>query len=251
MACPDRCAPYRCLLASAIAGLLWRRTPGHCRISGGSVRHGVLTSFESSSNDSRRTNAPRDVDRQTLAGVFVDDREALQLLSVGAGIVHKVIGPDVIGAQALAAVEVDSWRCACEAAFSRLVGRTGARSDAPGRDSSPLSIQKHLDAAIPITRIPGRQLAHRGDHRCVSLDQLGLVSQRRSGHRQQRARSSLRHPAFAHERDLPTTRGRGLPFFCCDLLHYVDLQIALGDQRLQLGVLLFQLPKTLHINGFY
>lgn len=49
-------------------------------------------------DDSRRTNAPGNIDRQTLAGVLVDDREALQLLAVGAGVVHEVIGPDVIRA---------------------------------------------------------------------------------------------------------------------------------------------------------
>src|ERR1700684_1197349 len=40
---------------------------------------------------------PGDIDRKALACIFVDDRQALQLLTVGAGVEHKVVGPDSIG----------------------------------------------------------------------------------------------------------------------------------------------------------
>ena len=44
-----------------------------------------------------RADATGNVDRQTLAGELVDHGEALELLTVGAGVEHEVVGPDVIG----------------------------------------------------------------------------------------------------------------------------------------------------------
>ena len=40
---------------------------------------------------------PGDIDRKALPCIFVDDRQALQLLTVGAGVEHEVVGPDSIG----------------------------------------------------------------------------------------------------------------------------------------------------------
>jgi hypothetical protein len=37
------------------------------------------------------------------------------------------------------------------------------------------------------------------------------------------------------------------PFFCSDLLHHFDFEIALGDKLLQPGILLLQLLQAAHI----
>ena len=47
-------------------------------------------------DDTRAANGARHINRQALPGVFIDEREALELLTIGAGIEDKVIGPDVI-----------------------------------------------------------------------------------------------------------------------------------------------------------
>ena len=47
-------------------------------------------------DDMLGAKARRDLDRQAFAGVLVDDRQTFDLLFVGAGIEHEIIGPDVI-----------------------------------------------------------------------------------------------------------------------------------------------------------
>jgi len=39
-------------------------------------------------------NAAGDIDRQRFARVFVDHRQTLQLLPIGAGVEDEVVGPD-------------------------------------------------------------------------------------------------------------------------------------------------------------
>jgi hypothetical protein len=46
-------------------------------------------------DDPCRANAPSHVDGETFAGVFIHDRQALQLLAVRACIEHEVVGPNV------------------------------------------------------------------------------------------------------------------------------------------------------------
>lgn len=47
-------------------------------------------------DDMLGAKARRDLDHQAFAGVLVDDRQAFDLLAVGAGIEHEIIGPDVV-----------------------------------------------------------------------------------------------------------------------------------------------------------
>ena len=47
-------------------------------------------------DDALGTDAAGDVDRQAFAGELVDDRQALELLAVGAGIEDEIIGPDAV-----------------------------------------------------------------------------------------------------------------------------------------------------------
>ena len=41
-------------------------------------------------------NAAGDVNRQALAGEFIDDREALEALTIGAGVEYEIVGPKVV-----------------------------------------------------------------------------------------------------------------------------------------------------------
>jgi hypothetical protein len=53
----------------------------------------------------------------------------------------------------------------------------------------------------------------------------------------------------ARERTQPASVERTrLPFFSRNLFHHVDLEVALGHQLLELGVLLLELPKPLHVD---
>src|SRR5207249_4129015 len=45
-----------------------------------------------------RANATRDVDRQRFARVFVDHRQALELLAIRARVEDEIIGPYLVGA---------------------------------------------------------------------------------------------------------------------------------------------------------
>ena len=47
----------------------------------------------------RRADAASHVDRKAFMGELVDHRQALELLPVGAGIEHKVVGPDMVAAR--------------------------------------------------------------------------------------------------------------------------------------------------------
>jgi len=44
-----------------------------------------------------RADRAGDVDRECLAGELIDHGQALDLLAVGAGVEHEVVGPDVVG----------------------------------------------------------------------------------------------------------------------------------------------------------
>src|SRR5690606_18609339 len=50
-------------------------------------------------DDSTGANAAGHVDRQTFACVLIDHGQALQLLPIGAGVEHEIVGPHLIGAE--------------------------------------------------------------------------------------------------------------------------------------------------------
>ena len=47
-------------------------------------------------NDPAGADAAGNVDRERRRGMLVDDRQALQLLAVGAGVVHEVVRPNMV-----------------------------------------------------------------------------------------------------------------------------------------------------------
>jgi hypothetical protein len=55
--------------------------------------------FAQDFDDAVRTNASGDIDRKTIAGKFIDHRQTFQLLTIGAGVEHKIVGPDLVGSR--------------------------------------------------------------------------------------------------------------------------------------------------------
>jgi hypothetical protein len=102
-----------------------------------------------------------DIDRKALACIFVDDRQALQLLTVGAGVEHKVVGPDSIGTG----------------------GRQWPRPSVC--NTPPRSLFRRLEASVPddpsvtVPRVLSCELVHRLNHRCIlegcRVSQLGTA----------------------------------------------------------------------------
>src|SRR5580698_7598303 len=109
-----------------------------------------------------------DIDRQALACMLVDHREALQLLTIGAGVKHKVVSPHL--------VRRERWKWS----------RPGARHTSPRPFSrhlqpgeAPQSVrsirthlltpsgEKYVDASIPVPGILARELPHHRHYRAV------------------------------------------------------------------------------------
>lgn len=111
---------------------------------------------------------PGDIDRKALACIFIDDRQALQLLTVGAGVEHKVVGPDSIGTGGR------QWP-------RPSVCNTPPRPVNPiGAHDLALSLREHLDdPSVTVPRVLSCELVHRLNHRCIlegcRISQLGTA----------------------------------------------------------------------------
>ena len=129
------------------------------------------------------------VDGQALAGELVDDRQALDLLAVGAGVEDEVVGPDEVRG---------GRRQRTRAAAGDAPPRSATRQLQPGlapqpvrsvpAELMPLALQEDADAPVAVARVLRRQRLHRFDHRCVLRRQAQLVAQR--GTRDRGARHS-------------------------------------------------------------
>src|SRR5689334_18101480 len=72
-----------------------------------------------------------------------------------------------------------------------------------------------------------------------------------SNGRRSRAHKTFESRCRAHAQIPPAGDARArLPFFCRDLLHHVDLEVTLGDELLELRVLLLELAQSLHVDRF-
>ena len=100
----------------------------------------TLTSLLSTSITRFERMRPGDIDCKALACIFVDDRQALQLLTVGAGVEHKVVGPDLIGTG----------------------GRQWPRPSVC--NTPPRSL---FDPSVTVPRVLSCELVHRLNHRCI------------------------------------------------------------------------------------
>jgi hypothetical protein len=122
--------------------------------------------FAQNVDDSSGANASGYVDRQALARELIHDRQALELLPIGTGIEHEVIGPH------LAHGHCRQWpwaasRHTAPGPFPRhlqLMQAPKAMGPIRAHGMSTPS-QEDLDAPISVPRILRRELVHHGCHR--------------------------------------------------------------------------------------
>jgi hypothetical protein len=122
---------------------------------------------------------PGDIDRKALACIFVDDRLALQLLTVGAGVEHKVVGPDSIGTGGRQWPRPSVCNTPPRSLFKHLEASVPSNPVNPiGAHDLPLPLQEHLDdPSVTVPRVLSCELVHRLNHRCIlegcRISQLG------------------------------------------------------------------------------
>src|SRR5271165_4250422 len=165
-------------------------------------------------DDPSGSDAASYVDRQALPSELIDHGETLELLAVGAGVEHKVIGPYL----------AHSHRCQRPWARDRYTPAWpfSRHLQLVQPPKAVRSIRTHgvtaareedLDASIAIPGVLRRQLVHHSDRRRISLRQARLVTDGRSRHAQQRARSPYRSTPLADVGDLLPAHGRAHHFF--------------------------------------
>ena len=108
-----------------------------------------------------RTDGAGHVDRQALVGELVDDRQALDLLAVGAGVEHEVVGPDVIGGP--------WWQGSRPAGAMRRRGRRGAAAVPLGATAD-----RRATRSLPGPRDAGR--SESGDSRSAGTARTAPAS---------------------------------------------------------------------------
>ena len=126
------------------------------------------TSFVGTSITRFERMRPGDIDRKALACIFVDDRQALQLLTVGAGAEQKVVDPDSIGTGGR------QWPRPSVCNTPRSLFRH-LEASVPSNPVNPigihdlaLSLQEHLDdPSVTVPRVLSCELVHRLNHRCI------------------------------------------------------------------------------------
>ena len=62
--------------------------------------------FAEDFDDAVGTNASRHIDRKTFARKLIDHRQTFQLLTIGAGVENKVVGPHVICPESRSSISV-------------------------------------------------------------------------------------------------------------------------------------------------
>jgi len=144
-------------------------------------------------DDATRADQAGNVDRQALPGEFVDDGEAFELLAVGTGIEHEIVGPDMVGS-----CRRQRPRAGCRYRS----GRTPALKLQPG--VTPQSVrpvaahgvsfasQKHSNPPVSLARVLCRQPLHRRHGRGIPLGPQRALSQSRAGDFHQLASAPLR-----------------------------------------------------------
>ena len=111
----------------------------------------------------------------------------------------------------------------------------------------PVEAEKDADATIAVARILRRWLSHPPDRGRVFRRLATFVAKRGARHEEQRAGPSNRETTLAAIRNLTPTSRHAHQFFYSDFHHYLDLQVAFGNQLLQapiLGLELLQPPRT-------
>lgn len=129
----------------------------------------TLTSFLSTSITRFERMRPGDIDRKALACIFVDDRQALQLLAVGAGVEHKVVDPDSIGTGSRQWPRPSVCNTPPRSLFRHLeAGVPSIPVNPIGAHDLALSLQEHLDdPSVTVPQVLSCELVHRLNHRCI------------------------------------------------------------------------------------
>jgi len=170
-------------------------------------------------------------------GVLVDDGQTLDLLAIGAGVEHEVIGPDQVGAGRRQRPRPAGGNASPRPPARQL--QPGLPPQAMGTMPSPgvaLAPQEDADAPVAIARILRGQRAHGVDDWGVLGRQPQLVAQAGAA-----ISSSRRRGASTDRVGRRTQSARaapaGSPLSAVDVLQDFDVQIALGQQLLQPRVL--------------
>jgi hypothetical protein len=141
----------------------------------------VLPVFVSTSITRFERMRPGDIDRKALACIFVDDRQALQLLTVGAGVEHKAVGSDLIGTGGRQWPRPSVCNTPPRPLFRQLEASAPSNPVNPiGAHGLALSLQEHLDdPSVTVPRVLSCELVHRLNHRCIlkgcRISQLGTA----------------------------------------------------------------------------
>jgi hypothetical protein len=138
----------------------------------------TLTSLLSTSITRFERMPPADIDRKALACIFVDDRQALQLLTVGAGVEQEVVGPDLIGTGGRQWPRPSVCNTLPRPLFRHLEASVPSNPVNPiGAHDLAASLQEHLDPSVTVPRVLSCELVHRLNHRCIlegcRISQLG------------------------------------------------------------------------------
>ena len=161
---------------------------------------------------------------------LIDHRQALQLLAVGTGIEHEVVGPDLARGRCRQRAAGDWPPHAAVASFSALAAHAAARADAldrrsshgPGAPGTPGCADSRSADTAPRARASPPPPAHRASP-------VATLAHCRSSHAQQRARSSDRSASLAYVGDLSADERARSPFFCGDFLQDLDVHDSLGQ----------------------
>ena len=141
----------------------------------------TLTDSPSTSITRFERMRPGDIDRKALACIFVDDRQALQLLTVGAGVEHKVVRPDSIDTGGRQWARPSVCNTPPRSLFRHPEASVPSNPVNPiGAHDLPLSLQEHLDdPAVTVARVLSCELVHHLNHRCIlegcRIPQLGTA----------------------------------------------------------------------------
>jgi len=112
-------------------------------------------------DDSPRADIACHIDRQALTRKLIHDRQTLELLPVGAGIEHEVIGPHLAHGRC----RQRPWAADCHAAPRPFSGHLqpmqapkAVRTVSAHRVTA--SLEEHLDAPVPVARVLRRCRFH-------------------------------------------------------------------------------------------
>jgi hypothetical protein len=192
-------------------------------------------------NDTAGADTRGHIDGQAFPCVLVHYRETLDLPTVGSGVVHEVVRPD-LASSGLAQVVADASLPHAFWAFSGAPAAlpcSRAGTSCPGSSQSLAAPCKHGSVGSQIAdsapRAPARPPAQAHPSAPTWSSSPASIVPPTAAH------TPCAATAHVRERTGPAPGERvRSPFFCRHLLHDLDLKVTLGDDLLQPRVLGFQ-----------